>query len=111
VCRWQTVCITYTQENMHAHASYVHALYVDMHLVWHWYRLARWLEIALLVLSPEHAPWFKLKLESKSAFMQELLSQEMEGDLTRFKRHVKVGLYTHACVCTSVACMSVCVCM
>jgi len=53
-------------------------------------RFARWLEVALLVMSPEHAPWQKLKLESKSAFLQELLSPDMEGDVSRFKRHVKV---------------------
>jgi len=52
-------------------------------------RFARWLEVALLVMSPEHAPWHKMKLESKSAFLQELLSQDMETDITRFKRHIK----------------------
>jgi len=44
----------------------------------------------VLALSPEHAPWAKMKAETKAAFMQELLSPDMETDITRFKRQVKV---------------------
>jgi len=51
-------------------------------------RFSKWLEAAVLVLAPEHAPWFKQRQEAKQAAVKELLSKDME-DLSRFKKNIK----------------------
>lgn len=51
-------------------------------------RFGKWLETAVLVLAPEHSPWFKQRTESKQAAVKELLSKDME-DLSRFKKCIK----------------------
>lgn len=40
--------------------------------------------------APESAPWFKQKPETKAAAVRELLSKEVESDLGRFKKQVKL---------------------
>lgn len=64
----------------------------SVHRVWSWVGtpvMAPWLEVAVLHLAPEAAPWSANKQTVKAAFVRQLLDPVCSSDMTRFKRVLK----------------------
>ncbi len=53
-------------------------------------RFSCWLELAVMELATETAPWYRQKVESKQSSLQELVCPDTEYDVGRFKKLFKV---------------------
>lgn len=70
----------------------VQLLAVTAHHIWRAIGTARfssWLEVAVMELATDAAPWFKQKQDSKVTSLQELVCADTEFDVGRFKKLFK----------------------